>query len=200
MGRLSWKGGTLLSPVPPVLVSCGDGEISNVITVAWTGIINTLPPKTYISVRPERYSFGIIEKTGEFTINLMPAKYVRAVDFCGVKSGRDTDKIKECGLHFENGAEVSCPMIAESPLTLECKVFEKKELGSHTMFLADIVSCNADSGIVTKEGKLCLDKAGLLAYSHGEYYKLGEKIGSFGFSVMKKSTAAKKRRKNHNGR
>lgn len=200
MSKKSWKGGTLISPVPPVIVTCTNGEENNLLTVAWTGIINSDPPRTYISVRPERYSYSFIEKSGEFTINLMPARYARAVDFCGVRSGRDGDKAKKCGLHYENGVKVLCPMIAESPLSLECRIFEKKELGSHTMFLADIVCCNVEDSLISPSGKLRLDSAELLSYCHGEYFSIGKKLGKFGFSVEKKSSAKRCGKKQGNGK
>ncbi len=192
MSKLNWKGGTLLAPVPPVIVTCSNGEENNALTIGWTGIINSDPPKTYISVRPERHSYQLIKQSGEFTINLMPSRYAKAVDCCGVKSGRDVDKFKQCGLHYEKGKSVACPMVSESPLTLECKVTDELPLGTHTMFVADIVSCNVEETVISQSGKLRLDKADLLAYCHGEYFRLGEKLGSFGFSVMKPKTMRKK--------
>lgn len=195
MSKTTLKGGALLSPVPPALITCGSMENPNVLTVAWTGIINTVPPKTYISVRPERFSYDIIDKSGEFVINLPTEKIVRAVDFCGVKSGKDIDKFKETGLIPEKCNSVSCPQIEQSPLSLECKVFQKIELGSHHMFLADIVSANADESLFDKNGRLCLEKAGLIAYAHGDYFTLGRHLGDFGFSVRKKKTPPKKRPK-----
>jgi len=195
MSKVNLKGGALLSPVPPALITCGSMEKTNVLTVAWTGIINTVPPKTYISVRPERFSYDIIDKSGEFVINLPTESIVRAVDFCGVKSGRDIDKFKETGLVPEKCEFLSCPQIEQSPLTLACKVFQKIELGSHHMFLADIVGVSADEILFDKNGRICLEKAGLIAYSHGDYYTLGRRLGDFGFSVRKKKTPPKKRPK-----
>jgi len=195
MGKVSWKGGALLAPVPPALVTCGTMEKSNILTIAWTGIINTTPPKTYISVRPERYSYDIIEKMGEFVINLATKDMVRAVDFCGVKSGRDVDKFKLCSLDAQRCESVLCPQIKQSPLSLECKVFDKIELGTHHMFLADIVAVNVDEDLLDKNGRFCLEKAGLIAYVHGDYFELGKHLGDFGFSVRKKKTPPKKRPK-----
>ena len=186
MSKIKWKGSTLLAPVPPTMVTCGDSEKSNVFTVAWTGIINSHPPKTYISVRPERYSHHIIAEKREFVINLTTSTLVRAADFCGVRSGEKLDKFEACSLHREEASEVSCPLIAESPLSIECRVTDIISLGTHDMFIADIVAVDVDEELIDEEGKLHLDKAGLAAYSHGEYFSLGKKIGSFGFSVKKK--------------
>lgn len=186
MEKIVWKGATLLSPVPPALVSCGTMEQPNALTIAWTGILNSQPPKTYISVRPERYSHELIRAGGEFVINLPTAAMVRAIDYCGVRSGRDEDKLKKAGLTALPVAGFSCPMIGESPLSLACRVTEIVPLGSHDMFLADIVSVLVDPALVGEDGKLRLAKAGLCAYAHGEYFALGKKIGDFGFSVKKK--------------
>ena len=186
MAKQVWGGGALLAPVPPVLVSCGTMESPNVLTVGWTGIINTIPSKTYISIRPERHSYPMIRESGEFVINLTTAQMVRAVDFCGVRSGRQVDKFKETGLTPVPASKVSAPMIDECPLSLECRVFQEIELGSHNMFLADIVAVNVDESLIDEAGKLHLDRAGLLAYAHGEYFELGKKLGSFGYSVRKK--------------
>ncbi len=195
MSRTTLGGGTLLSPLPAVLVACGDMEKSNVLTVAWTGIACTKPPVLSISVRPERYSYGIIKEAGEFTVNLVTSKMAREVDLCGVKSGRDTDKFALCGFHRVKSQKVGCPTIDESPLTLECRVREIIPLGSHDMFLADIVAASADSRYMDSKGKLNLQQAGLLAYSHGEYFSLGRKLGDFGFSVRKKHSRDSERRK-----
>ena len=186
MSKIKWRGGALVAPVPPVMVSCGDMEHSNIITVAWTGIINTVPPKTYISVRPSRYSYGIIKNSGEFVINLTTAALIKKADFCGVYTGAKIDKFTRCGFTRESASEVSCPLIAESPLALECKVTDIIELGSHHMFMADIVAVDVDEALVDKNGKLCLERAGLAAFAHGEYFELGRKIGYFGFSADKK--------------
>ena len=195
MSKVKWKGSALLAPVPPALVTCGTMEKPNVLTIAWTGIINTNPPKTYISVRPERFSYDMIDKMGEFVINLPTKDMVRAVDFCGVKSGKDTDKFKKTNLEIKKCDYVSCPQIEQSPLSLECKIFDKIELGTHHMFLADIVGVNVDEKLLDKNGRLCLEKAGLIAYAHGDYFELGKNLGDFGFSVRKKKTPSKKRPK-----
>jgi len=186
MGKIKWKGGTLLAPVPAVMVTCGDMEKPNIITVAWTGIICSDPPKTYVSIRPERYSYNIIKEKGEFAINLTTTNLKRATDLCGVKSGAKIDKFKAAKLTPEKANEVSCPIIGESPLSLECKVTDIIHLGSHDMFVADIVAVDVDEKLINENGKLNLSKAGLMAYAHGGYYELGKKIGSFGFSVKKK--------------
>lgn len=191
MHKVSWKGGALIAPIPPVLVSCGTMEEPNVLTVAWTGIINTIPPKTYISVRPSRYSYDLIKKSGEFVINLTTSRLIKAADFCGVRSGRDFDKFAVTGLRAEKATKVSCPMIEQSPVSLECKVTDIVPLGSHDMFLADIVAVNVDEQYIDKSDKLRLDRCGLAAFAHGEYFELGRKIGTFGYSVRKKG---KKRR------
>ena len=186
MSKIAWKGGTLLAPVPVVMVSCGDMEKSNVFTVAWTGIINSTPPKTYISVRPSRHSYGIIKESGEFVINLITTDLVRATDSCGVLTGAKVDKFKKFKLTKEKSQEVRAPLIGESPLCLECRVSDIISLGTHDMFIADIVAIDVDEGLVDEDGKLHLDKAKLVAYSHGEYFALGKKLGSFGYSVRKK--------------
>lgn len=192
MAKVNWRGGALLAPVPPVMVSCGDMETSNIITVAWTGILNTIPPKTYISVRPSRYSYELIKKTGEFVINLSTADLIRTVDSCGVYTGRKVDKFKKYSLTKAEAFEVSSPVIGECPLSLECRVTDVVPLGTHDMFIADIVAVDVDESLLDKDGKLHLDRARLAAYAHGEYFELGKKIGSFGFSVKKKKKAPKK--------
>ena len=186
MSKITWKGGALVAPVPPAMVTCGEGERANIITIAWTGIINTHPPKTYISVRPSRHSYNLIKESGEFVINLTPSRLVRAADFCGIHTGRKVNKFERCGLHTEPASAVQCPLLAESPMSLECRVTEVIELGSHHMFLADIVAVNVDESLLDSEGKLHLDRGGLAAFAHGEYFELGKKIGTFGFSVKKK--------------
>lgn len=186
MAKEFWKGSTLLAPVSPTMVSCGTMEKPNIITIAWTGIVNSTPPMTYISVRPSRYSYDIIKETGEFVINLTPANLVREADWCGVKSGRDVDKFKECKLTPVQAAEVSAPLIEECPIHLECKVESVTPLGSHDMFLAKIVGVDIDDKYLDSEGKLHMDKCGLAAYVHGEYFTIGKKIGSFGSSVRKR--------------
>ena len=193
MAKMKWKGGALVAPVPPVMVSCGDMENSNILTIAWTGIINTIPPKTYISVRPSRHSYNLIKESGEFVINLTSSKLVREADFCGVYTGAKVDKFDKCHLTKETAQAVSCPLIAESPMSLECKVTDIITLGTHDMFLADIIAVNVDEKLIDEKGKLDLSRAGLAAFAHGEYYELGKKIGYFGFSAVKKKkrTASK---------
>lgn len=188
MSKIKWKGGTLLAPVPAVLVTCRDPETGkdNILTIGWTGVLNSDPPRTYISVRPERFSYDIIRKTGEFCINLPPSQLVRAVDLCGVKSGKDTDKFQLTRLTAEASNDVGCASIAECPVTLECRVFREEDLGSHTMFLADILSVSVDERIIDEKGRMVLEKARLMAYGHGTYFALGKRIGRFGFSVRKK--------------
>ncbi len=177
-----------MAPVPPVMVSCGDMDNSNIITIAWTGIINSNPPKTYISVRPSRHSFEIIKRTGEFVINLTPSTLVKQADYCGIYTGKKVDKFDKCKLTKANGSFVSCPLIEECPMNFECKVSDIVDLGSHCMFIADICAVNVDESLLGSDGKLCLEKAKLAAFAHGEYYELGRKIGNFGFSVKKKKT------------
>lgn len=186
MGKIKWRGGALIAPLPAVMVSCGDMDNSNIITVAWTGIINTIPPKTYISVRPKRHSYDMIKESGEFTINLTSESLVPAADFCGMYTGRKVDKFARCALTKEEGSENKCPMIAQSPISIECKVADIVPLGTHDMFIADIVAVHVDEGMLDKNGKLCIERAHLAAYAHGEYYALGKKLGSFGFSAVKK--------------
>ena len=191
MGLLTWKGGTLEAPRPPALVSCGTPEHPNVLTIAWTGIVNTIPPMTYISVRPERYSYDLIKNSGEFVINLPTEELVPAIDFCGVKSGRDLDKIAACGLHTEPGETVQAPLILESPVHLECKVRQVLPLGSHDMFLADITAVRVDEDYMDANGRLCMERCHLAAYIHGTYYSIGQALGTFGFSVKKKQEKRK---------
>lgn len=185
--KKNWKPGNLLNPVPVVMVtSMRPGEKPNVFTVAWTGTVCSVPPMVSISVRPSRYSYGIIQDTGEFVINLVNEDLVEAADYCGVKSGRDEDKFDVMGLAPQPVEGVSCPGIAQSPLQIACRVNKKIELGSHDMFIADIVGVSVAEELVDEKGRLDLDRAGLVAYSHGEYIPLDSPIGSFGFSVKKK--------------
>lgn len=188
MGKIIWNGGALVAPVPAVMVTCGDMENSNIITIGWTGIINTDPPKTYISVRPKRHSYSMIKESGEFVINLTPSSFVRQADFCGIYTGAKTDKFERCGFDKIKGSKVSCPIIAQSPLSLECKVTEIIPLGTHDMFLADIVAVDVDDTLIDDSGKLHLDKAELCAYAHGDYFELGKKLGHIGFSTEKGGT------------
>ena len=186
MAKVTWKPGTHLSPVPPALISCSHEGKDNLITVAWTGILNSEPPKTYISVRPERHSYQMIKESGEFVINLPSQHIVRSIDFCGVRSGKNTDKFTACKLTREKASVVSCPMVAESPVSIECKVTDIIPLGSHDMFMADIVAVNIDERYIDDKGKFHIEKCALAAYAHGQYFALGKKIGSFGYSVKKK--------------
>lgn len=191
MSKVMWKPGTFIYPLPVVMVSCGNMEKSNIITVAWTGIINTNPPKVYISVRPTRYSYKLIKESREFVINLTNNELSRITDWCGVKTGKNIDKFKEMGLHKEKANFVKCPLIKESPVSVECKVTEIKELGTHHMFIADVLAINADDKYIDKNGAFNISKCNLIAYSNGHYYQLGKKLGKFGFSVQKKKRSKK---------
>ena len=186
MSKVTWKPGTLLAPVPAVMVSCGTMEKPNIITIAWTGIVNSDPAMTYISVRRERFSHALISKSGEFVINLPTESLVRAVDWCGVKSGRDVDKFSAMHLTPSPAAKVGTVLVEESPVNLECKVTQVIPLGSHDLFLAEVVAVDVDEHLLDESGKLCLNKANLIVYSHGDYLALGRKLGSFGYSVRKK--------------
>jgi len=186
MAKVNWRAGALVAPVPPALVTCGTAEAPNVLTVAWTGILCTKPPKTYISVRPERHSYGLLKQTGEFVINLPPSTLARTVDLCGMKSGRDTDKFALTGLTAEESACVSAPSLAQCPISLECRVCDVVPLGSHDMLIADIVSIGVDPAFVDKAGRLMIEKCDLMAFAHGTYFSLGKQLGTFGYSVRKK--------------
>ena len=189
MERVSFKPGAMLNPVPAVMVSCGSGKEKNIITIAWTGIVNSNPPMTYISVRKERHSFALLKESGQFVINFCTENLAFAADYCGVKSGRDVDKFQECGLTAGKAETVECPIIKESPLNLECEVKEVHEYGSHHMFVAEIRNVQAAKELIDDKGKICLEKAGLICYSHGEYFGLKkEPLGRFGYSVMKPKT------------
>ena len=192
MSKVTWKSGTFLYPLPAVMVSCGTMEKSNIITVAWTGIINTNPAMVYISVRPTRHSYNIIKETGEFVINLTTQKLAYATDWCGVKTGAKVDKFKELKLTKEKAKFVKCPMIQESPVSVECKVKEVKELGSHHMFIAEVLAINADEQYIDEKGAFDISKCDLIAYANGGYYSLGKKLGKFGFSVQKNNKKTKK--------
>ena len=186
MSKIMWKPGTFIYPIPAVMVSCGDMEKSNIITVAWTGILNTNPAMCYISVRPERYSYNIIKETGEFVINLTNKELAYATDWCGVKSGRDVDKFKSMKLTKEKCNFINCPAIKESPVSVECKVKEIKELGSHHMFMAEVLSIDADEKYIDEKGAFDISKCNLVAYANGKYFELGNQVGKFGYSVQKK--------------
>lgn len=194
MARAIWKPGTFIYPIPAVLVTCGDMQNSNIMTVAWTGILNTNPAMCYISVRPERYSYQLIKEKGEFVINLTTQELAFATDWCGVRSGRDYDKFAEMHLTKEKAQFVECPIIAESPVAVECKVVETKEYGSHHTFIAEILSIDADEKYIDEKGAFDISKCDLIAYCNGGYYSLNKRIGKFGFSVQKKK--GKKNRKN----
>lgn len=198
MAKIEFKPGTMLNPVPAVMVSCGDETEQNIITIAWTGIVNSDPPITYISVRKERHSHDLIARTGEFVINLTTKDLAYATDYCGVRSGAKVDKFKEMNLTAVKSRHVACPSIQESPVNLECKVLEVHEFPTHDMFLAEIVGVSVEESLMDEKGRLCLERAGLIAYSHGSYVALEkEELGSFGYSVMKPKTrkriAAQKR-------
>ncbi len=187
MAKQTWKPGNMLYPVPAVMVSCKrPGEKANIITIAWAGTVCSDPPMVSISVRHERHSYDIIKETSEFVVNLVTKDLVRSADYCGVRSGRDVDKFRECHLTALPSKEVAVPGIAESPVNIECRVTEVKPLGSHDLFLAKVVSVTVDDRYLDEKGKFDLNRAGLVAYSHGEYFELGRKKGSFGFSVRKK--------------
>ena len=194
MAKVKWRGGTLLSPVPPAMVTCSDGEHDNVLTIAWTGIVNSDPPKTYISVRPSRHSYELIKKSGVLAIILTTKELVRAADWCGVFTGAKVDKFARCKLEKERASEIDCPILAASPLVLECRVTDVVPLGSHDMFLADIVAVDVDEDLLDADGKLHLSRAGLVAYAHGEYFELGKRLGKFGYAVAKKKKPHDKKR------
>lgn len=186
MARVQWKGSVLTAPVPPVLVSCRCDGADNVLTVAWTGTVCTNPPKTYISLRPERHSYQMIRKSGVFVINLTTRALIRAADWCGVNSGARCDKFAAMSLAREESDTIDCPRLAASPLALECRVSDVIPLGTHDMLLADIVSVSVDASLLDENGRLCMERADLAAYAHGTYYTLGKAAGTFGFSVKKK--------------
>ncbi len=195
MSKQIWKPGTILYPVPVVMVSCGSYENSNIITIAWTGTINTNPAMTYISVRPERHSYNLIKESGEFVINVTTQALAKATDWCGVRSGKDYDKFKEMSLTKGKAQKVNCPIIEESPISIECKVKEIVELGSHHMFLAEVVCVQADEKYMDKSGKFNFEKSNPICYSHGQYYGLGKNFGKFGYSVQKKKRKKKNAKK-----
>ena len=202
MAKQTWKSGNMLYPLPAVMVSAADREENqNIITVAWTGTVCTNPPMLYISVRPERYSYHMIRETKEFVVNLTTEKLARATDWCGVKSGRDGDKWKEMKLTPEKAKKLQyAPLIKESPVNIECRVVEIKELGSHHMFLAEVVAVHVDEAYMKENGKFELNDTGLLAYSHGTYLGLGRKIGTFGYSVVKKKKTGRPEKRKNSGK
>ncbi len=192
MSKISWKPGTMLSPVPPALISCGTLDEPNVMTAAWTGIICTDPTLVYVSIRPSRYSNEIIRKTGEFVINIPTKQLAKAVDLCGVKSGRDINKFKLTQITPIKCSKIDAPQIEESPVSIECIVKEITSFGTHDMFLAEVVAVDIDEKYLDKNNALNLQKAGLIAYAHGFYYELGKQIGKFGWSVEKPKTIKKR--------
>ncbi|HJC47272.1 MAG TPA: flavin reductase family protein [Candidatus Lachnoclostridium pullistercoris] len=187
MARQTWKPGNMVYPVPAAMVTAADKKgNTNIITIAWTGTICSDPPMTYVSVKPERYSYHMLKETGEFVINLTTRKTAFAADYCGVRSGRDVDKWKETGLTPGKASKVSAPIIEECPVNIECRVTEIKHLGSHDMFMAEVVAVDVDEKYMNEKGKFDLNGTGLIAYSHGEYRELGKAVGKFGYSVQKK--------------
>jgi len=186
MSKITWPGATLLAPIPAVLVTSGTVEKPNVATVAWTGIVNSEPPMTYISLRPSRHSHKIISESGEFAIHLTTASLAKATDACGIYTGAKMNKIKAYSLSAKPGQKIACPILDQSPLALECKVTEIKHLGTHDMFLAQIVAVDVEEDLIDENGKLDLRRVNLMAYAHGDYIQLGKKVGSFGYSVKKK--------------
>lgn len=199
MSKQQWKPGNMLYPVPAVMISCGrKNERPNIITVAWAGTICSDPVMLSISVRKERYSHDIIAQTGEFVVNLVTKDLVFATDYCGVRSGREVDKFKDMKLTPCAMPHIAAPGIEESPVNIECKVKEIKELGSHDMFLAQVVGVSVDEKYMDEKGKFHLNHTGLVSYSHGEYFELGKKLGKFGYSVQKKSTGGKNKSNKNN--
>ncbi len=201
MAKITIAPGTMLNPVPAAMVSCGNGSEKNIITIAWTGILNSTPPMTYIAVRPSRHSHGIISKTGEYVINLTNEALTFATDYCGVKSGKDVDKFKEMKLTAIDCEQVSCPMIAEAPINLECKVKEVLHYPSHDVFVAEIVCIHVNEELIDEKGKVLMEEAGLIAYIHGDYYGIKRRpVGRFGYSVMKPKTKKRISKEAHQAR
>lgn len=194
MAKIKWRGGALLSPVPPAMVSCSHGGEDNIITIAWTGIVNTDPPKTYVSIRPSRHSYKMIKESGVFAINLTTRELAKSADWCGVYTGAKVDKFERCHLTKGKAQEIDCVTVEESPLTLECRVTDIIPMGTHDMFLADIVAVDVDECLLDEAGKLHLERAGLVAYAHGDYFELGKRIGGFGWSVAKKKKKNQKKK------
>lgn len=192
MSRQDFKPSAMLAPVPAVMVSCGTIQKPNIITIAWTGTINTDPAMVYISVRKSRYSYDIIKNQGDFVINLTSASTCRATDFCGVKSGKDINKFKKCSLTPLKSKKVVSPSIEEAPISIECKVKEIIPLGSHDMFLAEVQNVSVDEKYIDEKGRIRFDKCKLVSYAHGQYFQLGRSLGHFGFSVKKSSTKKKR--------
>ncbi len=199
MARKHFKGGTLEAPLPAVMVTVGDMEKSNIITIGWTGILSSDPPRTYVSVRPSRYSHAILKEKGEFVINLTTEALAAATDYAGIYTGAKVDKFEKLGLTKAESEHVGCPTIAEAPIALECKVFQVIESGTHDIFMADIVGVSCDESLIDASGRICFERAGLIAYSHGEYFALGKKIGRFGFSTDKPRRKSSRRPKRASG-
>lgn len=185
MGRINWKGSVLLAPVPSVMVTCGKGDEANIITIGWCGVVSSKPPRVYISVRPERHSHRLIEENGEFVINLTPSSMVEICDYVGTVTGRCVKKAEKTGLSLIQSEKVEVPTIEQCPLALECRVFQKLSMGSHDMYLADVISVSVDEKLIDSDGKLRLDRVNLLVYSHGEYFETGKKLGPIGTSMTK---------------
>lgn len=186
MGKQIWKAGNMVYPLPAVLITVRDADGNdNVFTVAWAGTVCTNPAMLSISVRPERHSYKAIKETGVFALNLTTESLAYATDYCGVRSGRDEDKFASCDLHKEEAKNINVPLIKESPVNIECRVVEEKELGSHTMFIAEVLAVHADEEYMDEKGKFCLEKANPIVYSHGTYFSLGKELGTFGYSVKK---------------
>ncbi len=194
MARQNFKAGTLEAPLPAVMVSVGDMEKSNILTIAWTGILSSDPPRTYVSVRPSRYSHGLISETREFVINLTTEELAYATDYVGIYTGAKVDKFEKCKLTKAESAVVKAPTIAEAPIALECRVFDVIHSGTHDIFMADIVNVSCKEELLDENGRICFERAGLIAYSHGEYYALGKKLGRFGFSTDKKKKSPARRK------
>lgn len=195
MGKQKWKAGNMLYPLPVVLVSVADGETQNILTVAWAGTVCTNPPMVSISVRPERYSYEMIKKSGEFVLNLTTKELVYAADYCGVKSGRDVDKFRELKLTALPAEQVKAPLIEQSPVNIECRVVQIQNLGSHDLFLAEVLAVHADEKYLDEKGRFDLSKADPVVYSHGTYYNLKEPLGTFGYSVRKPGKDSRRRKK-----
>ena len=190
MPRQYWKGAALLAPVPSVMVTCGTAERANVLTVGWTGVVSTRPPRVYVSIRPERHSYGVIRETGEFVVNLVPSSLARTADTVGTLTGRCVDKFKKTGLTLIESKTVSAPTLADCPLALECRVTDVIPQGSHDMFLADVTQVSVEDSLLDSAGRLHLERASLLVFSHGEYFAMGRRLGRIGFSVRKKKKPA----------
>lgn len=193
--RKHFAPGTLVAPVPPAMVTVGDFDNANIITIAWTGILNSQPPKTYVSIRPSRHSYGILKEKGEFVINLPSVDLAKQTDYVGIYTGAKVDKWAKTGLTKAKSEKVAPPTIAECPIAIECRVSEVIPMGSHDVFMADIVGISCREDIVDEKGKMHFDRADLLAYAHGEYYELGEVVGRFGFSTDKPKKAEEKPKK-----